>query len=182
MGRFALGPGRYVVIPSTFEPNVVGKYLLRIYADSLSSSKEMIKVKPTKKFWSKYPVGALRVQVAGARGLEKVSVISGADPYAVVSVSGNKSKTPTLKGTVNPDWNNSSHIFYVSKPHKTNVTVFVYSQGLIKDTLLGKVKFNINEYIKSGNQGKEFVSTHNLDSGKGNVTTSIIFIPNILEA
>ena len=31
--RLELDPGRYIVVPSTFEPNTTGQYLLRVYTD-----------------------------------------------------------------------------------------------------------------------------------------------------
>ena len=35
-GRFKLEPGTYIVIPSTYEPNHEGDYLLRIYAEKMT--------------------------------------------------------------------------------------------------------------------------------------------------
>ena len=35
--RLDLDPGRYVIVPSTFEPGVVGNFLLRVYTDQTNS-------------------------------------------------------------------------------------------------------------------------------------------------
>ena len=35
-GRFKLEPGTYIIIPSTYEPNHEGDYLLRIYAERMT--------------------------------------------------------------------------------------------------------------------------------------------------
>lgn len=35
-GRFKLKPGTYIIIPSTFDPNHEGDFLLRIYAERMT--------------------------------------------------------------------------------------------------------------------------------------------------
>lgn len=31
--RLELDPGRYIIIPSTFDPDIAGEFLLRVYTD-----------------------------------------------------------------------------------------------------------------------------------------------------
>lgn len=38
MSRLHLTPGRYVIIPSTYEPNVAGSYMVRIFTEKRSKA------------------------------------------------------------------------------------------------------------------------------------------------
>ena len=38
-GRHQLNPGRYCIVPTTFEPNHVGDFVLRIFSESATNMK-----------------------------------------------------------------------------------------------------------------------------------------------
>ncbi|XP_059155329.1 calpain-5-like isoform X2 [Physella acuta] len=76
--------GRYVVIPSTFDPNIEASYLFRVYTSSHNNFKELTKEKPVKSWYNccgKAPVMVTHVHIVGADGLEKQDRTGGADPY-----------------------------------------------------------------------------------------------------
>ena len=38
-GKLELDPGRYFIIPSTFDPNIEGEFMLRLYTETKSHSR-----------------------------------------------------------------------------------------------------------------------------------------------
>ena len=79
-GRFNLTVGRYVVVPSTFEPDQEREFLLRVYSERNVHPVEMKKENPTRGCCSflccccvNPPQALIQVDVLNAHGLETVS-------------------------------------------------------------------------------------------------------------
>ncbi|KAJ3196095.1 Calpain-6 [Irineochytrium annulatum] len=90
-GRVRLGAGRYVLIPTTFEPGVEGEFVLRVHCAAERCSG--VRVEPLTKDFprmrrfgrAEYPIGVLRCEVVAATGLVRQKVWgAGADPYCVL--------------------------------------------------------------------------------------------------
>eukprot|EP01104_Vermistella_antarctica_P005029 TRINITY_DN1543_c0_g1_i1.p1 TRINITY_DN1543_c0_g1~~TRINITY_DN1543_c0_g1_i1.p1 ORF type:complete len:540 (+),score=82.35 TRINITY_DN1543_c0_g1_i1:377-1996(+) len=65
-----LEPGRYCVLPSTFDPNLETKFLLRIFSEKPAQVHIVERVGPRNHWYMKKPLGAVRVEVVGARNLK----------------------------------------------------------------------------------------------------------------
>jgi len=149
VNRYQLKQGRYIVIPSTYDPNEAGNFMIRIFTEKSSNASVLEKHHPTgsKIFCCiprfRTPVCVLSVLVKSAVELQQKSVLLGVDPYALIMCEGKTVRTPTLQNTRNPEWN-SRALFYVRRPKKTHLIVQIWDSNVFCDTFLGQAKMTID--------------------------------------
>lgn len=160
--RLELSPGRYLIIPSTFNAEVAGDFLLRVYTGSNGHFKYLEHDKPELSCWSfcpfyKYPLCVLSVFVVSVDHLKKNSGRSlTIDPYVSVECEGEKMSTVVKKDTESAKYDNGA-LFYVKKPDISMVKIKVYDHNtLMPDTFLGEVELKILP------NDKTFLETHRL--------------------
>uniref|UniRef100_A0A8C6L406 Calpain 6 n=1 Tax=Nothobranchius furzeri TaxID=105023 RepID=A0A8C6L406_NOTFU len=138
--RKVLTQGRYIIIPTTFQPQVLGDYMLRVFTDVDSGCRELTADKPQIKCWSSiigYPQAVTHVYVHGAEGLQNQDRTGGADPYVVIYCEGKSVKSTIKADTLNPEFATSG-VFYRKKPRKP-ITVQVWNSNTVKDEFMGQV-------------------------------------------
>ncbi|XP_056267681.1 calpain-5-like [Pseudoliparis swirei] len=138
--RCTLQQGRYVIIPTTFEPLTLGDYMIRVYTDVDSGCRELTEDKPKINCWSSfvgYPQAVTHVYVHGAEELQNQDRAGGADPYVIISCEGRSVRSTVKTDTLQPEFLTSA-IFYRKKPRKP-VTVQVWNSNGVKDEFMGQV-------------------------------------------
>ncbi|XP_076130179.1 calpain-5-like [Alosa pseudoharengus] len=138
--RITLPRGRYVVIPSTFQPGHLGDFMLRLYADVDSECRELTEDKPRVRCWSSivgYPQMVSQIYVHGAEGLENQDSTGGADPYVIISCERSSVHSKIQKDTLKPVFDTRA-IFYRRNPRKP-ITVEVWNSNAVKDEFMGQV-------------------------------------------
>lgn len=146
-----LKQGRYVIVPTTFNPNVEGEFLLRVYTDGIqNNAQELTEDVPVKSGGlfglfcsSKTPkevADVAYVTVRKGQGLLKNGEAS-ADPYVLVKCEGKEVKTPVVYDSPDPEWNTSA-MFFRKNPNST-IELEVYNWNrLVKDDFMGAASFD----------------------------------------
>lgn len=114
--RTSLNAGRYVVVPSTFDSNQQGEFMLRIYSENPNNLKELTKACPTPFLpslnpFAKYPKCVTSIKVLNATGLEDLNNRNGVNSYVCIKCENKKVYGRLLKNNPNPEWDTSA-IFY----------------------------------------------------------------------
>ncbi|KAL0994057.1 hypothetical protein UPYG_G00117260 [Umbra pygmaea] len=138
--RVKFPKGRYIIIPSTFQPQVLGDFMLRVYSGEDSGCRELTEHKPRTRCWTPftgYPQVVSQVYIHGAEGLQNQDSTGGADPYVIVSCEGGSVRSSIKADTLDPVFDTRA-IFYRKKPMKP-ITVEVWNSNAVKDQFMGQV-------------------------------------------
>ncbi|EDO34860.1 predicted protein [Nematostella vectensis] len=150
MNRFFLAAGRYLVVPSTYEPHTPGHFMMRIFTRKRSNAMFLDQDHSVgSKIWCclprcRAPQCVVSVYVTSAAGLQKTGKMSlTCDPYALIICEGRKIKTPIKYDTLIPSWD-AGALFYVRQPQKSQIVVQIWDSNWILDSFMGQVKIPVN--------------------------------------
>lgn len=149
--RGTLAPGRYVVLPTTFLPGATGRFLLRFFSHSRIRLRELREDFPSPSVLSCFlpqPTLVTTVYLRRASGLSPPKQTA-PDVYAVVRCENDNVRTQVFKEDRNPEFNLRT-IFYRRYPN-TDISVKIYSRGLLWDSLLGETRLQTAESERSRN-------------------------------
>lgn len=136
--RWNLKRGRYVVVPTTYEPGCRGKFMLRILTEKPSDAKELQKDLPSAKMLpcNSMPCLVTVIKVIGAKGLERQDALGAADPYCVILCEGQSVRSPVCRETLDPVWNTTA-IFY-RKDVASPIKIQVWNSNIMMDSYMAK--------------------------------------------
>jgi calpain-5 len=141
--RQKLANGRYVVIPSTFDSNVEGDFLLRVYTDNSNYLKELTKDCPTPfmpKFnpFAKFAACVTSILVKSCANL--VNADKNGEPfdtYVVIKCEKSKIKGRIFKSSLNPKWETSAIFYRYQKGEPIKIEVWI--RRTLKDEQYGEL-------------------------------------------
>uniref|UniRef100_A0A3B3WU53 Calpain 5a n=1 Tax=Poecilia mexicana TaxID=48701 RepID=A0A3B3WU53_9TELE len=177
--RIMLNEGRYVIIPTTFDPGQEGEFLLRVFADVPTDCKELTLDEPPQTCWSGlcgYPSLVTQVHVLQANGLAAQD--SDGDPYVIIRCEGEKVRSVVYENTCSPVFNTKG-LFYRKKANQP-ISIEVYNHNIIKDGFLGRVSVPAEQgkvqktlHLKEKDDDNDLPGTISLVVETSSVLTSI---------
>jgi len=146
--RKSLSPGRYFIIPTTFDSGQDANFLLRLFSDKSSDLSPVLLDEPKDPCCfgcgcGSRPQVVTRVTVLSATGLQKQNVIGQADPYVFITCEGSKGRSATVKNSLEPRWD-FSVIFYRKKPEKP-IKIQIWNSNLVVDQFMGQCVVDAKE-------------------------------------
>ncbi|XP_028977368.1 calpain-5a isoform X1 [Esox lucius] len=140
--RCELKEGRYVVIPTTFDPALEGDYLLRIFTDIPADCRELTLDEPAQTCWTGmcgFPSLVTQIHVHRADGLagQDSDGDAASDPYVIIRCEGEKVRSPVYKNTRSPVFDTKA-LFYRKKKNQP-ILIQVYNHNVLLDSFLGQV-------------------------------------------
>uniref|UniRef100_A0A8C2G8R3 Si:dkey-19b23.13 n=1 Tax=Cyprinus carpio TaxID=7962 RepID=A0A8C2G8R3_CYPCA len=144
--RVTLGPGRYVILPTTFLPGSTGRFLLRFF----SHSHVRLRYLPARSVWQccfPEPSAVTTVHLLKASGLSHPKQTA-PDVYAVIRCEEDSVRTKIFKNNGSPEFNTKA-IFYNRNP-KSKISIEV--RGLLLDTLLGGAQIQTGGHERCQNR------------------------------
>ena len=162
--RCSLPPGRYLIVPSTFEPGQEGKFLLRIFSSRINKVDPLVLEQPPSPCLLFCGLGSLhclvtRLTIIGAASLEKQDLVGSADPYVKVRCEGQNWSSRAVKNSLHPDWD-FSVVCFRKKPGKA-IKIEVWNSNLVRDQLMGVCS------VEGRDEGREERQVELCKKGKG---------------
>ncbi|XP_053485140.1 calpain-5-like [Ictalurus furcatus] len=136
--RVILDPGRYALIPTTFQPGVPGRFLLRLFSHTHVKLRELKEELPVPSLWQccvPQPCAVVTVYLHRASTVSKPKHPA-PDVYAVIRCEEVTVRTRVFKKDGSPEFNTKA-IFYRRKP-KSNICIELWGRGLLFDSFLGR--------------------------------------------
>ncbi|KAM6933959.1 calpain-5-like [Xenentodon cancila] len=138
--RIDLTQGRYIIIPTTFDPNLEGEFLLRVFTDVPSDCKELTLDEPPRTCWSGlcgHPSMVTQVHILRADGLAGQDSNGVSDPYVIIRCEGERVRSGVHKNTCSPVFDTKG-LFYRKKENRP-IDIEIYNHNVGMDSFLGKV-------------------------------------------
>uniref|UniRef100_A0A673YZX9 Calpain 5 n=1 Tax=Salmo trutta TaxID=8032 RepID=A0A673YZX9_SALTR len=138
--RCSLKEGRYVVIPTTFDPALEGDLLLRIFTDVSADCRELTLDQPAPTCWSGlcgFPSLVTQIHVHRADGLAGQDSDGASDPYVIIRCEGEKVRSAVYKNTRSPTFDTKA-LFYRKRTNQP-ILIEVYNHNVLMDSFLGQV-------------------------------------------
>uniref|UniRef100_A0A9J7YL09 Si:dkey-19b23.13 n=1 Tax=Cyprinus carpio carpio TaxID=630221 RepID=A0A9J7YL09_CYPCA len=150
--RVTLGPGRYVILPTTFLPGSTGRFLLRFFSHSHVRLRELKEELPARSVWQccfPEPSAVTTVHLLKASGLSHPKQTA-PDVYAVIRCEEDSVRTKIFKNNGSPEFNTKA-IFYNRNP-KSKISIELWKRGLLLDTLLGGAQIQTGGHERCQNR------------------------------
>lgn len=146
--RKTLSPGRYLIVPTTFDPGHEANFLLRLFSDKSSDLSPVVLDEPKDPCCFSCGCGSrpqvvTRVTVLSATGLKKQDMIGQADPYVYLKCEGYKQTSQIVNNSLEPKWD-FSVIFYRKKPEKP-IKIQIWNSNLMVDQFMGQCVVDAKE-------------------------------------
>ncbi|XP_034969472.1 calpain-6 [Zootoca vivipara] len=139
--KVCLKQGRYVLVPTTFRPDIEAEFILRLFTDVPSELRELTLHKP-KIACLDVLRGFVRrvsqVKVHSVAGLRSQDPYIGANPYIIIKCENQKVRSPVQKSTLGAVFNTQA-IFY-QRNIESPIVVQVWHSKLFCDKFLGQVR------------------------------------------
>ncbi|KAM4663042.1 calpain-6 [Discoglossus pictus] len=138
--RKTLKRGRYVIIPTTFLPDILTDFILRLFTDEPSNFKEFLLDKPRITCWTLlfgYPQRVTKVLVHSVDGVQRRGTTGGANVYITIKCEKQSVSSAVYKNTTSAVLDTLA-IFY-RKNINEPIAIQVWDSNIICDQFLGQV-------------------------------------------
>ena len=173
--RFVLKEGRYVLIPTAFEPGEEADYFLRIFTSQKVRIRQLERDRPTIDWFSasvgRIFAGVLRVFIHSAQHVRVntgcTKFLTYVNPFVVLASSDDKAwylvggylaselpKTRTQYDTQAPTFSNENFVFYIKNPDKACVSIKLMSEGFFTNSVLGENYIKVSTFARPGKRGR----------------------------
>ncbi|KAI5104258.1 calpain-5 isoform X1 [Silurus meridionalis] len=139
--RVTLDPGRYALLPTTFQPGFTGRFLLRLFSHTHVKLRELKEEVPAHSLWQccmPQPCAVVTVHLHRASTFNKPKQPA-PDVYALIKCEEYTIRTRVFKKNGSPEFNTKA-IFYRRKPRR-KICIEIWGRGLLFDSFLGRANF-----------------------------------------
>uniref|UniRef100_A0A8B9Q2Q1 Calpain 6 n=1 Tax=Apteryx owenii TaxID=8824 RepID=A0A8B9Q2Q1_APTOW len=131
-----LKQGRYVLIPTTYHPGIVTKFVLRLFTDVPSKLRELKADKPEMTCWSLlcgYPRRVTQIKIHSAEDLQKQDR---SDPYVLIKCENQQVRSAIQQDTTSAVFD--TQVIFYRKNIDSPIVVQVWNSNVLCDQFLGQ--------------------------------------------